>query len=101
MATNDVSELKNILVDFIGEQRKFNDEQRTFNSEQREFNKWIDKKIDKVQYYLEETMAEHVKTFFEENMVLKSKIEELNVEVFDIKNELMELSSQFKLMKIS
>jgi len=61
---NEENELKGILLDFIKEQRVFNDEQRVFNQK-------IDKKIDKVQYFLEETIAEHTKMFFSEQIELK------------------------------
>ena len=108
MSNNEVSELKNILVDFVKEQKEFNKEQKQFNKEQKQFNKeqmqfnkGIDKKIDKVQYFLEETMAEHTKMFFEEQIELKSKVNDLNTEVFDLKNDLLDLARQFKLMQNS
>ena len=37
--------------------------------------------------------------FFEEQMELKSKVNDLNTEVFDLKNDLLELASKFKLMQ--
>jgi len=99
MSNNEVFELKNILVDFVKEQKQFNKEQKQFNKEQKQFNTNIDKKVDKVQYFLEESLAEHTKMFFEEQMELKSKVNDLNTEVFDLKNDLLELASQFKLMQ--
>ena len=87
---SEINELKNVMLEFIGEQRQFNKEQKQFNVD-------IDKKVDKVQYYLEETMASHTKMFFEEQMKLKSKVDVLNEEVFDLKNDLIDLTSQFKL----
>ena len=98
---NEISELKNILIDFIQEQKQFNKEQKQFNEEQKQFNENINKKIDKVQYFLEETIAEHTKMFFEEQIELKSKVNELNVEIFNLKNDLLDLASQFKLMQNS
>jgi len=104
MGTN--NELKDILTNFIKEQKEFNDEQRQFNSEQREFNgeqrqfnKEIDKKIDKAQYFLEETIAEHTKMFFSEQMELKWKVDSLNTKMYNLKNDLINLSSQFKLLQ--
>jgi hypothetical protein len=101
---SEINELKNVMLEFIGEQRQFNKEQKEFNKEQKEFNKEqkqfnvdIDKKVDKVQYYLEETMASHTKMFFEEQMKLKSKVDVLNEKVFGLKNDLIDLTSQFKL----
>ena len=89
---SEINELKNVMLEFITEQRQF-------NKEQRQFNKDIDKKVDKVQYYLEETMASHTKMFFEEQMELKTKVDVLNEDVFDLKNDLMDLTSQFKLFQ--
>jgi len=87
---SEINELKNVMLEFIVEQRQF-------NKEQMQFNKDIDKKVDKVQYYLEETMASHTKMFFEEQMELKTKVDVLNEDVFDLKNDLIDLTSQFKL----
>ena len=89
---SEINELKNVMLEFIAEQRQF-------NKEQMQFNKDIDKKVDKVQYYLEETMASHTKMFFEEQMELKTKVDVLNEDVFDLKNDLMDLTSQFKLFQ--
>ena len=94
MVNTEIKELKNILLDFIVEQKQFNSEQKQFNSEQKQFNseqkqfnseqkqfnseillsnQELDKKIDKVQYYLEETMASHTKMFFWRNYGIKIK----------------------------
>lgn len=116
MSSNtEVTELKNIMLGFISEQKQFNEEQKQFNEEQRqfnegqkqfdkeqrEFNKNIDRKVDKVQYFLEETIAENTKMFFEEQISIKNHVRELEDEVKDMKMDLMELSSQFKLLKNS
>jgi len=89
---SEINELKNILLDFIVEQKKFNKEQKQFNID-------IDKKIDKVQYFLEETMASHTKMFFEEQIELKSQVSELNTEVFDLRNNVAELMSQMRMLQ--
>lgn len=75
-----ISDLKNVLTDFILEQmqfnweqrqfnvgqKQFNAEQKLFNAEQEQFNRVIDEKIDKVKYFLEETIADNIKMLFEE-----------------------------------
>ncbi len=99
MVKSEIHELKSILLDFIKEQNQFNAEQKKFNAEQKKFNKNIDKKIDKVQYYLEETMASHTKMFFEEQMELRSKVNDLNDEVFDLKNSLSDLMTQVRYLQ--
>ena len=92
---NEVNEVKQILSQFVLEQKKFNTEQKEFNNwvknfiskqeqfnaeqrafveEQREFNGVIDAKIDKAQYFLEETIAENTKMFFEEQVRMKNRI---------------------------
>jgi hypothetical protein len=76
-----ITELQQVLISFITEQRQFNAEQRQFNAEQMEFNEKIDKKIDKVQYYLEESLAHATKVFFEEQIELKAEVKELEWEV--------------------
>lgn len=104
-----ITKLENVLANFITEQREFNTEQREFNVEQREFNAeqrkfnaeqiefnvQIDKKIDKVQYFLEESIAENTKMFFEEQIKVKSHVKELEIEVLGLKDDLLELTAQF------
>jgi len=99
MSNNETQELKNILLDFIVEQKEFNEIQKEFNKEQKESNQNMDKKMDRVQYYLEETMAHHTKMFFDEQIELKSKVDELNSDVFNLKNDLIDLMSKFKLLE--
>ena len=89
---SEVNELKNILLNFIKEQKKFNEEQKYFNDS-------IDKKIDKVQYFLEETIASHTKMFFEEQIELKSQVNELNDELFDLRNTVADLMSQIRILQ--
>jgi len=98
-----ITDLKNVLTGFILEQREFNweqmefnSEQRQFNSEQRQFNISIDKKIDKVQYFLEETIADNAKMFFEEQIALKTNIREIEADVSGLKADTLELTSQFR-----
>ena len=85
MSKSEIQEVKDILLGFV--------------KEQKQFNKDIDKKIDKVQYYLEETMASHTKMFFEEQMELRSKVNDLNDEVFELKNNLIDLMSQVRYLQ--
>jgi len=54
MANSEITEVKNILLDFIKYQKDVNKRQEGFNGKQEGFNLSFDKKIDKVQYYLEE-----------------------------------------------
>ena len=96
---SEIKELKNILLDFIWEQKEFNKEQKQFNKEQKQFNEEIDKKIDKVQYFLEETIASHTKMFFEEQIELKSQVNELNEEVFDLRNSVADLMIQVRTLQ--
>ncbi len=69
---DDISEIKKLLTWFIQEQKAFNEEQKAFNEK-------IDKKVDKVQYFLEETIAENTKMFFEEQIEMKNYIRELEI----------------------
>ena len=58
----------------------------------------IDKKIDKVQYFLEETIAENTKMFFEEQIKMKNYIRELEVQLNDMKWQILDLSSRVNLL---
>jgi hypothetical protein len=94
------------LVDFINvqtkfnkEQKAFNEEQKVFNEEQREFNQKIDKKIDKVQYFLEETIVENSKIFFEEQVKIKTHVRELETEVSSLKDDMVDLASQIRVLQ--
>lgn len=88
---NEIKEIKELLVWFIKEQTIFNEEQRVFNEK-------IDKKIDKVQYFLEETIAENAKMFFEEQIEMKSYIRELEWQIETIKWQMLDLSSRVNLL---
>ena len=83
---------------FIEEQRTFNEEQRTFNEEQKIFNQEIDKKADKVQYFLEEALATNTKMFFEEQIELKSYVKELEIEIEALKEDILDLNTRFNLL---
>ncbi|MDD2916512.1 MAG: hypothetical protein PHH70_01570 [Candidatus Gracilibacteria bacterium] len=100
-----IQELKEILVGFITEQKgfneeqkKFNEEQRVFNEEQRSFNVEIDKKVDRVQYFLEEPLAQNTKMFFEEQIEMKATIKELEDEVVHLKNDMLHFTSQLNML---
>lgn len=88
---SEISELKEILTGFIKEQKVFNEEQRAFNEK-------IDKKVDKVQYFLEETIAEHTKMFFQEQIEMKSDMKEMGEEIISLKDQLNDLSSRINLL---
>ena len=107
-----INEIKELLTWFIKEQKVVNQEQKVFNKEQkifnkeisdfvkeqREFNETIIKKIDKVQYFLEETIAENTKMFFEEQIEMKNYIRELENEVDYMKWQISDLSSRVNLL---
>ena len=95
---SEIAELKQILLSFIQEQKVFNEEQRDFNEEQKVFNVSIDKKIDKVQYFLEETVASQTKMFFEEQIEMKTEMREMEVEISNLKNDLSNLSLRVNLL---
>lgn len=88
---SEVWELKQILLSFIQEQTKFNEEQKAFNIS-------IDKKIDKVQYFLEETVATQTKMFFEEQIEMKTEMREMETEITNLKNDLSNLSLRVNLL---
>ncbi len=88
---NEIKEIKELLVWFIKEQTLFNEEQKLFNEK-------IDKKLDKVQYFLEETIAENAKMFFEEQIEMKSYIRELEWQIKTIKSQMVDLSSRVNLL---
>ncbi|MDD2871384.1 MAG: hypothetical protein PHS49_05315 [Candidatus Gracilibacteria bacterium] len=94
-----IDELKSILVDFINIQTKFNEEQKQFNEEQKQFNEKIDKKIDKVQYFLEETIAENTKIFFDEQIQIKTHVRVLEKDISNLKQDVLELSSQVRVLQ--
>jgi hypothetical protein len=81
---NEITEIKELLVWFIQEQKLFNEK--------------IDKKIDKVQYFLEETIAENTKMFFEEQIEMKNYIRELEWQIKTIKSQMVDLSSRVNLL---
>ncbi|MFA5917113.1 MAG: hypothetical protein WC850_02655 [Candidatus Gracilibacteria bacterium] len=81
---NEITEIKELLVGFIQEQKLFNEK--------------IDKKIDKVQYFLEETIAENTKMFFEEQIEMKNYIRELEGQIKTIKSQMVDLSSRVNLL---
>lgn len=109
---NEIKEIKELLTWFIKEQKifneeqksfneeqkSFNEEQKIFNEEQKSFNEKIDKKIDKVQYFLEETIAENAKIFFKEQNEMKSYIRELEWQIETIKSQMLDLSSRVNLL---
>lgn len=84
------------FIEFTTEQKAFNEEQRDFNEEQRVFNQDMIAKIDKAQYFLEESLAQNTKIFFEEQSETRVTVKELEDEVFHIKNDMMNFSSQLK-----
>lgn len=94
----DIQELTKILVGFITEQKAFNAEQKAFNAEQRIFNQEIDKKIDKVQYFLEESLAQNAKIFLEEQLEMKVEIKELESEITHMKNDMIFFTSQLNML---
>jgi hypothetical protein len=98
--STDIADIKNLLTGFITEQQKFNSEQKQFNAEQREFNIKIDKKIDKVQYYLEESLAQSTKMFFEEQIELKAEVESLENEVSNLNETVAHIMSELKLLQL-
>lgn len=102
---SEVSELKDVLLWFIKEQtqfnqeqRQFNEEQRQFTQEQRQFNEHIEKKVDRVQYFLEETVATQAKMFFEEQVEMKADMREMESEITSLKNKLSDLSWRVNLL---
>jgi uncharacterized protein YydD (DUF2326 family) len=104
--SNQMTELKDILTNFINVQTKFNEEQKLFNEEQKLFNEEqklfngkIDKKIDKVQYFLEETIAENTKMFFEEQIQIKTHVRSIERDVSILKEDVLELSSQVRILQ--
>ncbi len=92
MPKNEVWELKNILTDFIVEQKQF-------NNEQREFNKRIEEKVDKSQYFLEETIAQNTKMFFEEQTRMKKRLRKVEDKTSELENDTLDLSSQIKVLQ--
>ena len=140
---NEINELKNILIDFIVEQKKFNKEQlefnaeqKIFNEEQKKFNKEqlefnaeqkifnaeqkifnaeqiefnmeqklfngkIIRKIDKAQYFLEESIAENHLWFFEEQHRVNKKIDFLDEELTEQRTAILDLTSQVKILQRS
>jgi hypothetical protein len=88
---NEIKEIKELLVWFIKEQKLFNEEQKLFNEK-------IDKKIDKVQYFLEETIADNAKMFFEEQIEMKNYIRELEWQIKTIKSQMLDLSNRVNLL---
>jgi hypothetical protein len=95
-----ITELQQVLASFITEQRQFNTEQRQFNTEQRQFNEKIDKKIDKVQYYLEESLAQTTKVFFEEQIELKAEVRSLEWQVSSLNEIVTHLMSELKQLQL-
>ncbi len=91
MVNTEFQELKEILVWFIQEQKAFNEEQKAFNEK-------IDKKIDKVQYFLEETIAENTKMFFEEQIEMKNSMREMENEIEDLKSKFIDVSNRLNLL---
>lgn len=110
---SELKEIKNILIWFISEQKdfnnkiekkinnleSFNEKQKifnekieSFNEEQKAFNEKIEKKIDKAQYFLEETIATNTKMFFEEQIEMKTEMREMEDEIKYLKNDLIELT---------
>ena len=85
----DTSQIKDLLLWFISEQREANTEFRGSFAEQKIFNERIEKKIDKVQYFLEETIAENTEMFFEEQIELKVQVKELEDEVAVLRDNII------------
>ena len=63
------------------------------------FNEKIENKIDKVQYFLEETIAENTKMFFEEQIKIKTHVRAIERDVSNLKEDVLELSSQVKVLQ--
>lgn len=102
---SDVKELKEILVGFIAEQKIFNEEQKSFNetvtgfiAEQKSFNEEIIRKIDKAQYFLEESLAQNTKMFFEEQIELRVTVKEMEDEISHLKNDMILFTSQMNML---
>ncbi len=88
---SDTKEIKDSLIGFINEQRKFNKNQIQFNEE-------LIVKIDKIQYFLEESIASNAKMFFEEQLEMKTTIRELEEKVDTLKNNLLDLSMRVNIL---
>ena len=67
----EINDLKNILLDFIVEQKQFNEK--------------IEIKIDKVQYFLEETIVKNAEIFFDEHIKIKNDIIKIENDISKIK----------------
>ena len=98
--TTDITDIKNLLTGFITEQKEFNEIVTGFITEQKEFNIRIDKKIDKVQYYLEESLAQATKMFFEEQIELKAEVESLENEVSNLNETVAHIMSELKILQL-
>ncbi len=86
------------IREFVSEQKVFNAEIREFVSEQKTFNINIDRKVDKVQYFLEESLTANAKMFYEEQLEMKTDMRWMEEEISHLKNELFDLSSRVNLL---
>ena len=128
ISDTDTSEIKDLLLWFISEQREVNTEFRGLFAEQKEvnaefrglfaeqkevntefrgsfaeqktFNERIEKKIDAVQYFLEETIAEDTRMLLEEHIELKGGVKEIEDEVAVLRDNVILLTSDQRKMKL-
>ncbi len=87
-----IDHLSEVLSSFI-------EQQQSFNTRIEEKIDGIDTKVDKVQYFLEESIANNAKMFFEEQTKQASRIRELDNEVTNLKSNLYEMSLQIQALQ--